>query len=133
MPEMHTITGILRPPVLIDWSPSNGLQVEFPATLAGGSNPPVCIQPSGTGYSIEFPPGSTAGLPIDFPIEGTIDNAPFNLPSGSQKNPVVSFPSGGKLLVTIVPGRTSRVMKAEIVSTGGTSASMDPLPSGRSN
>ena len=128
MSSVTVITGIARPPVQLDCLSGGDLVVAFPRGISQEEAPPVCVGASQNNFSIEFPPGSAASFSVELPVEGSLGGAPFELPAGRLQNPVVSFPSGGKIAVTTVATGGRRFTNVAITSTGGQGASMDPLP-----
>lgn len=118
---------IVRMPVELDCSSAGNLVIAFPP---GGSSaaPPVCVEAGPANFTVEFPADSHTGFAVDVLVQGTIGNSAFEPPAGRETNPVISFPSGGRVVVTI-PRTTGgrRFEEVRITAVAG-DASMDPLP-----
>jgi hypothetical protein len=120
---------ILRPAVRIEWSSAGELVVAFPRGVSSEDSPPVCVGATQSTFSINFPPGSAGFFAVEFPVDGKHGGRAFHLPAGRDRNPVVSFPSGGKIVIASVPTGPLRFEKVAITSPAGSpGASMDPLP-----
>jgi hypothetical protein len=106
-------------------SPGFRLTIEFPAGPPKSEHGPVCTELSNDDFSISFPAGSTVSIPSG--VDGTINGAPFQLPSLGTGGLTVSFPSKGTIRTASgqTPGRAPDITRGLNLLINGTGAKVD--------